>query len=232
MGVVHQFADSTIPPYRCLPHEFIGSGNRAFLSYLVATAALYQCSFPDCYRSSRCTRRGGNSIQDVHQVRKVLWESDAIREGFIAENPAKLSDTDLNLASSWQYRVAGRFFIFRHLKKFTVFLSQENPPQAYGVLGLASPIREIVPWPVPVLVDAVLLPFEDKIIYDSLLSPYSVSFGGGIRRGLNDDYRRVQEQGGVITTLQPRLKTKYSRRSIVAIKKSWRLSVKTSLPPA
>jgi hypothetical protein len=52
-------------------------------------------------------------------------------------------------------------------------------------------------------VDTVLLPFEDKIIYDSLLRPYSVSFGSGIRRGLNNDYRRVQEQGGVITTLQP-----------------------------
>jgi hypothetical protein len=52
-------------------------------------------------------------------------------------------------------------------------------------------------------VDAVLLPFEDKIIYDSLLSPYSVSFGGGIRRGLNDDYRHVQEHGGINTTLQP-----------------------------
>jgi hypothetical protein len=30
-----------------------------------------------------------------------------------------------------------------------------------------------------------------------------VSFGSGIRRGLNNDYRCVQEQGGVITTLQP-----------------------------
>jgi hypothetical protein len=143
------------------------------------------------------------SSQDAYQVRKVLWESDSLREAFIAENPANLPDADLNLVASWQYRVAGRFFIFRHLKKYTVFLSQESPPQAYGVLGLVSPIQEIVPWPVPVLVDAVLLPFEDKIIYDSLLSPYSVTFGGGIRRGLNNDYRRVQEHGGVIATLQP-----------------------------
>jgi hypothetical protein len=141
--------------------------------------------------------------QDAHQVRKVLWESDSLRQAFITENPANLPETDLNLIASWQYRVAGRFFIFRHLKKYTVFLSQETPPQAYGVLGLVSPIQEVIPWPVPVLVEAVLLPFEDKIIYDSLLSPYSVTFGGGIRRGLNDDYRRVQEHGGVITTLQP-----------------------------
>lgn len=146
---------------------------------------------------------GTMSSQDAHQIRNVLWESDVLREAFIAENPANLSDADLSLAGSWQYRVTGQFFIFRHLKKYTVFLSQEDPPQAYGVLGLASPIQEVVPWPVPVLVDAVLLPFEDKIIYDSLLRPYSVSFGGGIRRDLNNYYRRAQEHGGVITTLEP-----------------------------
>ncbi len=53
------------------------------------------------------------------------------------------------------------------------------------------------------LVDAVLLPFEDRIIYDSLLMPYRLMFGAGIRRSLNEAYRRVQEQGGVTTTLQP-----------------------------
>jgi hypothetical protein len=57
--------------------------------------------------------------------------------------------------------------------------------------------------PPPVLVDAVLLPFEDRIIYDSLLMPYRVMFGAGIRRSLNEAYRRVQEQGGITTTLQP-----------------------------
>jgi hypothetical protein len=51
---------------------------------------------------------------------------------------------------------------------------------------------------------AVLLPFESKIIYDSLLVPYSVSFGSGIRRSLNEDYRQAQECDGVITSLEPR----------------------------
>lgn len=63
---------------------------------------------------------GTISSQDAHQVRKVLWESDSLREVFIAKNPANLPDADLNLAASWQYRVAGQFFIFRHLKKYTV----------------------------------------------------------------------------------------------------------------
>lgn len=144
------------------------------------------------------------SGQEAHQIRKVLWEADELREAFITENPADLPAADLAMVASWGDRVTGQFFIFRHLKKYTVFLTQEEPPQAYGVLGLASPIPEVIPWPLPILVEAVLLPFEDKIIYDSLLVPYAVTFGSGIRRSLNEAYRTVQERGGVMTTLQPR----------------------------
>ena len=143
------------------------------------------------------------SPEDVGRLRKALWEDDALREGFIAENPARLSDADLEMVASWRYRVAGQFYILRYLKKHAVFLTEREPPQAYGVLGLVSPIQEIIPMPPPVLVDAVLLPFEDRIIYDSLLMPYRLMFGSGIRRSLNEAYRRVQEQGGVTTTLQP-----------------------------
>ncbi|MDS4040714.1 MAG: hypothetical protein RKP20_06005 [Candidatus Competibacter sp.] len=142
------------------------------------------------------------SPQDVGRLRQALWENDALRKAFIADNPAGLSDTDLEMVASWDYRVAGRFYILRYLKKHAVFLTEREPPQAYGVLGLVSPIQEVVPMSPPVLVDAVLLPFEDRIIYDSLLMPYRVMFGAGIRRSLNEAYHRVQERGGVTTTLQ------------------------------
>ncbi len=48
-----------------------------------------------------------------------------------------------------------------------------------------------------------MLPFENRIIYDSLIAPYSVYFGGGIRSGLNDSYRDIQEREGITTTLLP-----------------------------
>lgn len=143
------------------------------------------------------------SPEDAGRLRKALWEDDALREGFIAENPARLSDADLKMVASWRDRVAGRFYILRYLKKHAVFLTEREPPQAYGVLGLVSPIQHVIPMPPPVLVDAVLLPFENRIIYDSLLMPYRLMFGSGILRSLNEAYRRVQEQGGVTTTLQP-----------------------------
>jgi hypothetical protein len=141
---------------------------------------------------------------DAIQLRNALWADDALRESFIADNPAGLPPEDLALVASWQYRVEGNFFIVRHLKKYTVFLTERSPSHAYGVLGLVSTIEEIVGPTVPIYVKAVLLPFEDQIIYDSLLEPYSIYFGAGIRGDLNETYRNVQEREGIITTLQPK----------------------------
>ncbi|MDK3157337.1 hypothetical protein QPK87_12225 [Kamptonema cortianum] len=49
----------------------------------------------------------------------------------------------------------------------------------------------------------MLIPFEDRIIYDSLLSSYPIHFGGGYRRSLKETYRDIQERGGIITKLPP-----------------------------
>jgi hypothetical protein len=137
------------------------------------------------------------------QLRDALWANDALREQFIADNPAQLSAADLAVVASWQYRVAGPFYIFRSLQHYTIFLSHSTPAHAYGVLGLASTIEETLPLPLPVYAQAVLLPFEHRIIYDSLLTSYNVVFGPGIRRDLQETYRNIQEREGIITSLLP-----------------------------
>ena len=136
-------------------------------------------------------------------IRNALWEDDALREAFISENPARLSPDDLALIDSWKHRVADNFFIFRHLKKYTIFIDGSSPSNGYGVQGIISSLEEIVGSYLPIYVKAVLLPFEDRIIYDSLLSYYPIQFGAGYRSSLNDTYRDIQERGGIITKLWP-----------------------------
>ena len=142
-------------------------------------------------------------LADVLPLRNALWADDELLETFISLNPAGLSPADLQLVASWRYRVAGTFYIMRYLKKYTVFLTESSPTRAFGVLGLASPLEEITGGQSPLRVQAVLLPFEDHIIYDSLLEPYAIFFGPGIRGSLNEQYRNVQEREGIITTLEP-----------------------------
>ena len=54
---------------------------------------------------------------------------------------------------------------------------------------------------VPFLIDTVLLPFKDRIIYDGQCQYYNIVFGGGMTRRLNESYQLAKAQSGVITTL-------------------------------
>jgi hypothetical protein len=142
-------------------------------------------------------------LSDEMRLRNTLWADDGLRERFMSANPAGLSSADLAVVASWQYRRAGSFYLVRALKKYMVFLSEDVPPRAYGVLGLSTPIEELAGGSLPVFVQAVLLPFEGQIIYDGLLQWYAVVFGPRIRTRLNAEYRNAQEREGVITTLGP-----------------------------
>jgi len=62
-------------------------------------------------------------------------------DSFVRENPLSLPSDKLELVSSWKNFVKGKFFIFRYLKDYTVFLDPRKPPKAYGVLALTQPLR-------------------------------------------------------------------------------------------
>jgi hypothetical protein len=132
-------------------------------------------------------------------VRDKLWENDDIINCIIAGNPFSFAQRELSLVASWRKRIAGNFVIYKHLKKHTIFMGNGG---VYGVLGIASTIEELFPsFALPRYARAVLLPFEGKIIYDSLVNTYNINFGGGIRKGFNEEYRELKNKTGVITSL-------------------------------
>jgi hypothetical protein len=144
----------------------------------------------------------GVDVRDALKIRNALWESPDYLQGFIEHNPDGLPERDIALATSWILRVSGNFYVMRHLKKHSIFLLQSNQPVAYGVIGIVSALEDCLHPPPPVLINAVLLPFEGKIIYDGLISAYSISFGSGIRRNLMQDLRKATELNGLITSLE------------------------------
>jgi hypothetical protein len=135
------------------------------------------------------------------KVRNALHAHRELIDGFVHENPANLAPDELAIVSDWKNAVVGNFFIFRYLKQYTVFLDDRSPPMAYGVVAVADPIQELLSQDLPILTQAVLLPFKGKIIYDGLLSSYRVFFGPGVRKRLNETYRRAKEIDGIITSL-------------------------------
>lgn len=141
-------------------------------------------------------------IGDIVKLRDWLYKQPDSIDSFVSENPLHFSPNELKIINSWKNFIKGRFLIFRYLKDYTVFLSMdEKQPRAYGVLALNSTFEEMFGPYLPIMVDAVLLPFNDKIIYDSLFSTYSITFGGNMRRRFNDSYQLSKSQFGIITSL-------------------------------
>lgn len=137
------------------------------------------------------------------KCRDAVYEHPEHFDEFIREGDLSASPDAAEIIAGWRdHRVGGTFYVLRHLKRHTIFLSTENPAKAFGVLALADPFEVAVPY-LPTMVDAVLLPFRGRIIYDGLLTTSGpmIMFGGGVRRMFDDSYREAKARFGVITSL-------------------------------
>jgi hypothetical protein len=142
------------------------------------------------------------SNQSRTKARDRLLDNIPLINAFIEENPDGFSEKQLFNVTKWEHFVRGGFFIEWDLMSYTVFLDDGEPPKSYGVLGLTDEIIELVPYPLPVMVSAVLLPWKGQIICDGLILVYAVVLGRGIRSNLAELYRQTKEQG-IITSLDP-----------------------------
>ena len=137
------------------------------------------------------------------KVRNALYDHIALIDSFVAENPFNFSPVELEMVAGWKNFIKGTFYLLRYLKRYAIFLDDEAPPKAYGVVALTDTFEEILGSGLPIMLKAVLLPFKGRIVYDGFMVPYRVIFGGGIRRELNDDYREAKHKFGIITSLPP-----------------------------
>jgi hypothetical protein len=138
--------------------------------------------------------------EEQYALRQGLYAHREVLGTFVQANPARFSDEDVAIVASWRHCVQGQFYVLRHLKAYTIFLDAAEVPKAYGVLALHDDFPTMFPR-VPFLIETVLLPFKDRIMYDGQCQYYNIVFGGGITRRLNDSYQQAKAQSGVITTL-------------------------------
>jgi hypothetical protein len=135
------------------------------------------------------------------KVHEALLGHRELIDAFADENPFQFSEEDLAIVRSWKHLVTGRFYAFRQLAKYMVFLTSEEPVIAYGVVALFDPFEDLIGPYLPWMVRTTLLPFRDRIVYDGLIASYNIEFGPGIRRSLNESYQRAKERFGIVTQL-------------------------------
>ncbi|MEX2213773.1 MAG: hypothetical protein WD768_06585, partial [Phycisphaeraceae bacterium] len=94
----------------------------------------------------------GQTVEVRLKVRDAFLANVDLIESFASENPARLSNDELDIVRSWRHFIRGKFYIFRELARHTVFLTTEEPAIAYGVLALTQPFEEFVGPYLPVMV--------------------------------------------------------------------------------
>jgi hypothetical protein len=134
------------------------------------------------------------------EVRNALYDNIDLIDEFVEKNLDNFSLEELDIVSSWKNFLKSTFYIFRHLKNYSVFLSSETDAKAYGVLGISSDLKEMFPH-LPIMVDTALIPFKSHVIYDGFIAPYSITFGGEIRRNFKTSYNEAKAKFGIIQTL-------------------------------
>ena len=60
------------------------------------------------------------------KVRKALLDEMGLIQLFVDANPFNLTADELEFVRSWQHQLFGKFFVFRYLKNYTVFLVPKN----------------------------------------------------------------------------------------------------------
>ncbi len=141
--------------------------------------------------------------EDRFEVRDAFLRDVGLIDLFVEQNPFQMADEWLAIVRSWRNLVTGKFYLYRELKKHTVFLSSAKEPIAYGVMALTETFDELVGSYRPILVDTVLMPFKDMVVYDGLLGIAGprITYGPGIRRMLNETYLQAKERFGIVTSL-------------------------------
>lgn len=139
-------------------------------------------------------------VDERIQVRDQLYENMELLDSFLKENPPHFSDEELEIVRSWKHFIRDRFFLFRHLKKYSIFLDASSSPKPYGVLSISDSLEDFFPC-VPVMVETVLLPFKGQIIYDGYIRPFNIIFGGGICNSLKNSYNEAKATYGIVTSL-------------------------------
>jgi hypothetical protein len=140
-------------------------------------------------------------LDKVIKIRDEIYTHPELIDEFIEDNPLHFKDKELRLIREWKTPIKGNFYMVKYLKNYSVFLDDEIPAKAYGVLALTDTFEEILGPELPIRLEAVLLPFKEQIVYDGFLRYSNIIFGRGFSGELNEEYHQAKDLYGIITNL-------------------------------
>lgn len=146
-----------------------------------------------CPETKTIDQQQGVDACDAKAIADYLWSHPEVIEEYLAV--VELPDGHAQIVARWKQCKPGRYILERHLKKGSIFISAEDGT-VYVVKGLFSTWAEML-GEAPVLLDAVLIPFQGSIISDGLVMPYRIYFGKGAREDFKDTYMNAKKNNAI-----------------------------------
>ena len=130
-------------------------------------------------------------------VARTLWENVEVIDEFVRENPFRLPKDCLDTALGWKLALPGLYAVVRYQAGRAILMNDAGVFSVGGVtLDMEGEIGEA-----PAFVEAVLLPFDDGIVYDGFLQVYDAD-------GVPEEAARIQDEfedrcaGGIASTAE------------------------------
>jgi len=142
----------------------------------------------------------------LHKIRDSLWEKPELISKFLADSAIAgiLTDEEISLLQSWEkHYIKGKFLLAKYMPDAAIFMHLEDGKEnrLYAVKGMVKSISEAAHRKLPVLLEAVLLPFGDKIVYDSFIEHHPIEFGSNIMEMFNNEYSESENKYGIIKNM-------------------------------
>lgn len=137
--------------------------------------------------------------QEKYPTRESLYENIGLIDQYLEEKSGELSTSQVEMIQQFKYFQKGTFYIMKMTEKETLFMDDDF---VYSVLALNDPfIYFFQNWSIPIMVEAVLLPYNGKIIYDGMISNYPIHIGRTMASGLKNEFNLKKGKHGIIKKL-------------------------------
>ncbi|MDQ3017418.1 MAG: hypothetical protein M3R25_11955 [Bacteroidota bacterium] len=137
------------------------------------------------------------NMRDKFEYREAFLKHPDILEEYLEKKRKKLLPDHVTILHNLRKKMTGTYVIYKFMPKGAIFFDQHY---WYYVWSLGDTFEQFIEQ-TPSVVNATLVPFRDKIIYDGFLQPSSVSIGSNIRNALRQLYAEAKENGHIIKRL-------------------------------
>lgn len=135
----------------------------------------------------------GLNKDDVIKIREKLWQEKSIIDKYLKSN--ELEKDEYDLVNSWKKSIRENFIIIKEVKKYCIMLNEAND-ELYGVHGVSNGFSSMIPL-FPFMLNTVLIPFNNKIIYDTIILHNGIQLGPNYRRSYTEKYKMIKETKGI-----------------------------------